>query len=139
MAIRLPTAVRNAACDTIVDRLDAGSGAATIQIRTGSQPASANDAATGTVLATVTLADPAFGNAGAVTPGVAALSDPAAVTGVADGTAGWFRARDSDGNTVLDGLVTATGGSGDLTLNTTTISTGVTVDITGGSITMPAG
>lgn len=136
MALGLPTAVRNAACDAIVDRVDAGAGAGMIRVYTASRPASANDAATGTLLATVTLADPAFG---AAATGVAALTDPAAVTGVAAGTAAWFRMLDSDAVTVLDGSVTATGGGGDLTLATTTISVGLSVDITGGTITMPAG
>jgi hypothetical protein len=137
VAIRLPTASRNAACDAVVDRLDAGSGPGKIEIRSGSQPASAGDSATGTLLATVVLADPAFGNAGASSPGQAALVDPGAVVGVAAGTAGWFRAMDSDSTTVLDGSVTATGGGGDLTLATTTISVGLSVDITGGPVTMP--
>lgn len=140
MAIRLPTGVRNAAADAVVDLLDAGSGAATMEIRTGSQPASANDAATGTLLATVTLADPAFGSAGSATPGVAALAGtPRTATGAAAGTAGWFRAKDSSGATVLDGSVTVTGGGGDLEVNTTVISVGVNVSITGGTVTMPAG
>jgi hypothetical protein len=138
MAIRLPTASRNVAVDAVVDRLDAGSGAGTIQIRTGGQPASANDAATGTLLATITCADPAFGS-GAV--GVATIdADPVLeATAVADGTAGWFRARDSDGNTVMDGAVTATGGGGDLTVATAAITTGLTVRVTGGTVTMPGG
>lgn len=140
MAIRLPTGVRNAACDAVVDLLDAGTGAGTIEIRTGSQPASANDAATGTLLATVTLADPAFGSAGAATPGVATLAGtPRTATGAAAGTAGWFRAKDSSGATVLDGSVTVTGGGGDLEVNTVTVSVGVSVSITGGTVTMPAG
>jgi len=136
MAIGLATATQNAMCDAGVDRADAGTGAGTIQIRSGTRPATANAAATGTLLATVTLIDPAFGTAAA---GVAALTDPPAVSGVADGTATWFRMLDSTPATVLDGSVTATGGGGDLTLNTTTISTGLSVDVTGGSLTMPAG
>lgn len=136
MAVRLPTGARNAACDAVVDRADAGSAAGKIRIYTGSQPASANDAATGTLLAEVTLQDPAFG---AASSGVATLSDPAAVTAGATGTAGWFRMLDSDNNTVLDGSVTATGGGGDLELATTSITSGLSVDITGGTVTMPAG
>lgn len=136
MAITLATATRNAGCDAIVDRVDAGSGAGTVQIRSGTRPASANSAATGTLLATVTLADPAYGAAAA---GVATLTDPAAVTAVADGTATWFRVLDSTGATCWDGSVTATGGGGDMTLATTTISTGLTVDITSGSFTQPSG
>lgn len=137
MALRITTAARNAAADAVVDLLDAGAGPATIEIRSGSQPASANDAATGTLLATFTLGDPAFG---AAASGAATLAGvPRTTTGAAAGTAGWFRAKDSTGATVFDGSVTATGGGGELQLNTTTISVGVNVEITSGTITMPAG
>jgi hypothetical protein len=135
MAFRIPTSVRNAACDAIVDLLDAGAGAATIEVRSGSQPATANDAATGTLLATFTLADPAFG---AASSGVANLaSTPRTTTGAAAGTAGWFRAKDSSGNTVFDGSVGTSGA--DMNLNTLTISVGVSVELTSGTVTMPAG
>lgn len=137
MAIRIPTALRNSVCDLVVDALDAGAGAATIEIRTGSQPASADTAASGSLLATFTLADPAFGSSSSGTAALA--STPRSTTGTAAGTAGWFRAKDSSGNTVFDGSVTATGGGGDLQLNTTTVSVGVGLDITAGSVTMPGG
>lgn len=136
MALSLATSARNAQCDALVDLLDAGTGPGTIQIRSGTRPATPNTAATGTLLVTVTLADPAFG--GAAT-GVAALTDPAAATGVADGTATWFRALDSDANAVFDGDVGATGSGADMELATTTISTGLSVDITGGTVTVPVG
>jgi hypothetical protein len=136
MALTLPVGTRNAMCDTAVDRFDAGTAAGTIEIRSGTRPASADDLATGTLLATVTLVDPAFGTAA---DGSATLTDPPSVTGAADGTATWFRGLDSAGATVLDGSVTATGGGGDLELSTTTISVGLEVDVTGGTITMPAG
>lgn len=136
MALTLPDGSRTAMVDALVSRLDGGVGAGKIEIRDGSRPASANDAATGNVLATVTLENPAFG-AGA--NGVATINDPAPVTGTAAGTATWFRASDGSGATVFDGKVTDTGGDGDLKLATTAISVGLSVDITGGSITMPAG
>jgi hypothetical protein len=137
MATRIPTAARNAACDAVVDLADAGTGAATLKIYSGSQPASANDAPSGTLLATITLADPAFG---AASSGAATLAGtPRSGTGVAAGTAGWARLADSTGATVLDGSVTATGGGGQVELATTTISVGVTVEITSGTVTMPAG
>lgn len=136
MATRIPTAARNAACDAVVDLADAGAGAATIEVRTGSQPASANDAATGTLLATFTCADPAFGDSAV---GVATLDTTPvlAAAGVAAGTAGWFRMKDSTGATVMDGSVGTSGA--ELNLNTTTISVGVGVEITSGTVTMPAG
>ena len=132
------TATQNAACDAIVDLADAGLGAATIDLRTGAQPASANGAATGTLLATFTCADPAFG---AAVAGVATLDTTPALTtvGLAAGDAGWFRAKDSTGATVLDGSVTATGGGGDLTVNTITVSVGLSLSLTSGTITVPAG
>lgn len=136
MAIRLPSAVRNAMIDALTARLDAGSGPATIDIRSGAQPATAADAASGTLLATLTLNDPSF--SGGVN-GVATLDVSPAVTttGVAAGTAGWFRAKDSTGASVLDGSCSASGGGGDLILATTTISVGVTVEAISGTLTMP--
>lgn len=137
MATRIPTNSRNAAADAVVDRLDAGAGAGKVRIYTGSQPASANDAATGTLLVDIPLNDPAFG---AAATGVATMDDtptPSANAG-ATGTAGWFRALDSDDNTVIDGSVTATGGGGDMELNTTSLVSGVAVSITAWTVTMPA-
>lgn len=135
MAWQLATSARNAALDAVVDLIDAGSGAGTMQIRTGTPPGVGN-AATGTLLATVTFADPAFGSASS---GSASLTDPAGVTAVATGTAGYVRILDSNANAVLEGTVTATGGGGDVTLSTVSIVSGATVDITGGTLTMPAG
>lgn len=134
MTLSLSNAVRSTMCDALVDALDGGS-PGTIKIYDGVRPANPNAAITGTLLATVTLANPAFGSA---VNGVAALSDPAAVTAVATGTATHFRAATSGGTAVFDGSVTPTGGGGDLTLATTSITTGLSIDVTGGSVTMPA-
>lgn len=137
MATRLATTARNAACDAIVDLTDAGAGAGTIKVYTGSQPASAQDAPTGTLLVTFTCADPAFG---AAATGVATLqSTPRTAAGVADGTAGWFRVADSNAATVLDGTVGTSGSGAELILNTTAITNGGNVETTSGTITVPAG
>ena len=136
MATRISTAARNAACNAVVDLLDGGSGAGTIQIRTGSQPATANDAATGTLLGTLTLSDPAFGNAATGVATASAITSDSSAD--ATGTAGWFRALDSTGATVLDGSITATGGGGDLTLDSTSVVTGGTISVTSWTVTMPA-
>jgi hypothetical protein len=135
MTVRIATTVRNTIANAIWTAADAGPAAATMKIYTGAQPATADTAAAGTLLATVAMTDPSFTTAsgGTITAG-----DPPAVTGAAAGTAGWFRLADSTGATVMDGSVTATGGGGDLTLSTTTISVGVTVDITAFSVTIPA-
>lgn len=128
MSVTLATALRSAMAAAMADVLDGG----TVQIRSGTRPAGPGATATGSLLATVAVVV-------SETDGVITLADPAPVTGVGDGEATWCRFLDSGGTAVMDGKVTATGGGGDLTLATTTISTGLTVDVTGGTITMPAG
>ncbi|GAA3251614.1 hypothetical protein [Nonomuraea helvata] len=135
MVTRIPDGVRSAACDAVVDRVDVGTTnpAGRLRIYSGSQPASANSAATGTLLAEVPLALPAFT---AASNGVATLLGvPLTTDGLAAGTAGWFRIVDRDGGTVLDGSAGTSGTQ--LILNTATISPGVTVQINSGTITMP--
>jgi hypothetical protein len=126
--------------DAAVDLIDGGNAAGTLKLYTGSQPTNPDTSASGTLLATFTLSSTAFGSS---SNGVATLAGtPLTTTGVADGTAGWFRvATGGTGGTgaVFDGTVTATGGGGTIELNTTTISNGVTVEITSGTFTMPVG
>ncbi len=111
-----------------------------LAIYTGTAPA-VGAAATGTLLATVTLAADAFTTA---TARSMTLTDPAAVTAVATGTAGYFIGYLSTETALtsvaastdkrLFGTITATGGGGDLTLSSTSIVSGGSVDITGGTI-----
>lgn len=137
MGLRLSTTARNNMAQVIRDLLDADAGAGKIDVYTGSQPANPNTAPSGTLLATFTLADPSFS---APATGVITIQGtPLSATGVAAGTAGWFRASDNSGDAVIDGTVTATGGGGTLELNTTTVSVGLSVQITGGTLTMPVG
>jgi hypothetical protein len=138
MATRISTAAAKAACDAVVDLLDGGAGAGYIEIRTGSQPATVATAASGTLLGTLTLSDPAFGNATTASPSVATASAITSDTNAdATGTAGWFRAYDSAGTAIIDGSVTATGGGGDLTLDSTSIIAGGTIAMTSWTISMP--
>ena len=138
MALTISTAARNAAAEAVAGLVDAGTDAGFLRIYDGTRPAGPDTAITNqTLLAEIELNDPAFGPA---SNGTVLLDvDGLTTTGLAAGTATWFRFTDSDGNGVIDGSVTATGGGGDLTLNTTTISIGLTVEITSGQITMPAG
>lgn len=143
MGLRLSTAARNAAAAAIVALIDGGSGAGVLRIYSGAQPAGPDTSPSGTLLAEFTLSDPAFGSpsTGVVTLDITpAVEDTSAN---ATGTAGYFRFCDSTeaagtGLGVIDGTVTATGGGGDLTLNTTSIVAGATVTVTSGTITMPA-
>lgn len=133
--VRLSTAARNAAVAAIAALFDAGAGAATLKIFSGAVPANGDSEGTG-LLATVNLADPAFGSP--VTGSVAA-TDPPAIVASATGTAASFVVEDSTGANVLVGDVSVTGGGGALQLATTALGAGGTVDITGFSLTMPAG
>lgn len=132
MAVRLATSARDASTDAISAKADAGSGAGRVLIYTGSQPATPNDAATGTLLATVILADPAFGGSSV---GTAAATDPASVNASATGTAGWWRLTDSAGNAVMDGAVA----DGSLVLSNNNLVSGVPVDIASFTHTTPVG
>lgn len=135
MAVQLATATQNTMSDSVDALINTG-GAGTIKIYSGTQPANANASITGTLLATFTLDNPAFG---ASSSGVITLSGtPLSTTGVAAGTATHFRCANGSAATVFDGSVTATGGGGQLQLNSVSISVGVTVEVTSGTFTMPA-
>jgi hypothetical protein len=108
MSVTLAAATTNALADQITTLVDVGAGAGTVKVYTGDKPATPDDTATGTLLATFTLADPA---AAAAAAGVAAWDTGAGIdaTVAADGTAGWFRLADSDDNPVADGDCGTTG------------------------------
>lgn len=129
------TARKNAAVKAIADAIDGGIGAGYVQIYTGAAPATADTAATGTLLGTVTASDPAFGApaAGVVTAN-AMTSDTSAD---ATGTAGYFRSFDSAGNVVTQGTITGTGGGGDMELDNVNIVAGGTITINSWTITQP--
>lgn len=134
LALGFPTATRTAMVQAILDDIDAGAAAGSVRIYNGTQPATCGTATT--LLAEATLNDPA----GTVASGVLTLDiDPAVTDSSANatGTASWFRIVDSDGNCAVDGTVTATGGGGDLTLSSTSITSGGTVTITSFTITAP--
>lgn len=137
MATRINTGPAAAACNAVVDSLD-GASPGYIEIRTGAQPATVGTAATGTLLGTLTLANPAFGNATTASPAVATANAITSDTSAdASGTAGWFRAYTSAGVGVIDGNITATGGGGDLTLDTTSIVAGGTIAMTSWTVSHP--
>lgn len=140
MTTRIANGAAKAAADAVVDLLDAGSGAGYIEVRTGSQPASVGTAATGTLLGTLTLTDPAFGAATTASPAVATASSISDDSSADDsGTAGWFRAYDSDDNAVIDGSISESGGGGDMIIDDATIVAGGTISVSAWTISMPTG
>ena len=128
MTIRFNTAMR----DAMVTALTNAIGGYTLSIYTGSQPATANDAATGTKLVDITINGfnaPASGSATLDT------STPNTGVAVATGTAGWGRIVGGAGERI-DGTVGTSGT--DFTINSTSITNGATVTLTAMTVTQPA-
>lgn len=126
--VRFASAVKTAVLTPIRNAIDAGAGPGTIKIYTGSMPANPDAAATGTLLGTLTFSDPC---------GTVAAGGPLTMSDItqdasadADGTAAWARVADSTGAAVMDINVSATGGSGALQLNTTTVVAGGPIQVT---------
>lgn len=130
-----------AACDAVVDRLDLGSGAALLRIYSGTVPTDADTALGAQVLlAELVMSDPAFGAAADIAPGARATASAIADDSSANatGTAAFFRVYQSDGTTCeMQGSVTATGGGGQLEINTVSIVSGALVQVTAFTVTMP--
>lgn len=134
MVLGLVTALRNALLDQFTARMDGGSGAALLRIYDGTRPATGGAATT--LLAELTLSDPSAAAAAGGVLTLSAIAQDAAAN--ATGFATWFRIVQSDGTThVMDGSVTATGGGGDIELNTVSIVTSAIVSVTAFTITAP--
>jgi hypothetical protein len=120
--------------DAVTAAVDAGAGPGTLKVYTGSKPATVATAATGTLLATFTLADP---SAAAAAAGVATWDFTPTITATvaATGTAGWFRVESSTPTAVFDGTVGTSGA--DLNFSAVAWTSGGTVEITSGSTTEP--
>ena len=127
MALALNTALRTTRATAIVT--DAGSGSL-LRFYTGSRPATGAAIGGQTLLATVTFS----GTLGSASSGVITLNDPAAVLPVANGTTTWARLLRSDGTTFVADFDVGTSGS-DINIGSTTLSTAVYLDISGGTIT----
>ncbi len=139
MTAKFSTAARNAAVNAWTALIDAGSGAGKLRIYTGSQPAGGpGDAATGTLLVEIPLADPSF--AAASGGSASADIDPVPSASASNtGTAGWGRILDSNNTAIIDGSVSASGGGGDFIVNTTAVSSGLAVSLISLSLTQPSG
>lgn len=125
MAVTHSTAVRNAIANAVVDAIDAGAGAGTLEFQTSGN----------VEVATLTFSDPAFGDAA---NGVATANAITADSSATGGTIAKAVAKDSNGNTIFTCSVTATGGGGDITLNSLVISAGQQVSLTSLTYTAPA-
>jgi len=131
MAVKLSTTVRNAMLDAIEVAIGTS---AVLKVRSGSAPANCAAADSGTVLATLSL--PSDFLAAAASGAKAKSGTWADTSADAGGTAAHWRLYASDGTTCHgQGTVTATGGGGDLTLDTVTIVSGQNLTVTGWTFT----
>lgn len=120
-----------------LDAMETAVGTApTLEIRTGSKPATCATADSGTVLATMTL--PSDWMAAASGRQKVLSGTWQDLTADATGTAGHYRIKGSGSTVDAQGSITATGGGGDMTLDNVSIAAGQQVVITGYTITGPA-
>jgi len=129
MALSIAAAATQAMGAALASDIGAGS---IIEIRSGAKPATPETAASGTLLVSITISGSLTSTGGVLT-----AADPGATLPAASGAAGHFRLKTSGGTAKLDGTVTATGGGGDMQLGSTTITTGVPVDLGVPTFTVP--
>lgn len=126
MAVQLAVSTRNARLDAI--ETDLGSDP-DLEIRSGSPPADCAAADSGSLLCSMQLPADAFA---AAASGSKAKSGTWQGTASGTGTAGHFRVKTSGGVCKLQG--TCGQGSGDLSLDNTSIANGQTVTVTSFSL-----
>jgi len=133
MALQFSTSLRNAWLDLIESHVGVS---AVLKIRTSAAPANVGTADSGTVLASLSLPSDWMA---AASGGTKALSGTWEDTSAdAGGTPGHWRLYASDGTTChLQGTVTLTGGGGDLTLDSMTVTAGQRVSVTSWTLTAP--
>ena len=127
MALTIDATSANAMAAALATQIGSG---ATIEIRTGTKPATPETAASGTLLATVAVSGSFTASGGSIT-----AANPAAVTVAASGTAGHFRVKTSGGTAKIDGTVGTSGA--DMNLDTVALIAGGTVDLGVPTFTVP--
>jgi len=117
------------------DFLGAMFDAGTVEIYTGTQPVDPNSAPSGSLLATITIPNPAFD---AAVDGVAEKDGTWTTTATGTGAAGYARFKSSDTLRTMDMPVSNIPGSGMLLINTLDIVSGNAVTVVSLTITSPA-
>jgi len=129
MTVRVDTDVVNGLADTFAAYFDSG----VLEIRDGTQPTDADDAAAGALLASITLPATAFGAAAAGAVAKAGTWQDSSAD--ASSTTTWFRLKSTGDVYRLDGSCGQ--GSGDLSFDDASIVAGGVVTITAFTVTMP--
>ena len=133
---KISDAARTASCNAIVDLIDGGASAGYIQVRSGAAPTNPGDANSGTLLATLPMSDPAFGNAATGVATANAITDDSSAD--ASGDAGHFRVFDSDNNCILQGNAgEAADAPVNMEFNEKSIVAGGVVSVTSFTVTVP--
>lgn len=133
MTLQYSTTVRNAKLDAVETAIGTS---AVLKIRTGAPPADCATADSGTVLATLSL--PSDWMAAASSGSKAKSGTWQDTSADNTGTAAHFRLYASDGTTChAQGTVTATGGGGDMTVDSTSFTSGQSFTVT--TFTLTAG
>ena len=131
MSLQYSVSVRNAKLDAVETTIGTS---AVLKIRTGSAPSDCSQADSGTVLATMSLPSDWMANASSGSKAKSGTWNDTSAD--ATGTAAHFRVYESTATTChIQGTVTATGGGGDMTLDTTSITSGQTVTVTAFTLT----
>lgn len=122
-AVTHPSSVRNTVADAVVDLIDAGAGAGTIEFQTSGD----------VEVATLTYSDPAYGNAAAGTATANSITSDTNATG---GTVAKSQHLDSNDTEVFS---TAVGTSGsDINLSSLAVGSGDTVSMSSLTYSAPA-
>ncbi len=117
MAVTHPTAVRDGICNFVVDQLDEGTPPGSLVFQTSGD----------VEVATLTFSATAFGASASGTATAAAITADASATG---GTVAKARLKNNAGTDKIVCSVTATGGGGDIELNSVVVSAGQQVSMT---------
>lgn len=133
MSLGFSPSLRQARAEATVGRLDAASAPGSIELYATAQPAF-GAAAGGSPLAVMTLQKPC----GSASGGVIAFAPSLPAQVVTGGTVLWARAKDGDGNWVIDGNVAVTGTPGaGFTLDDVVLYAGAFVFLFGATLTEP--
>ena len=125
MALQYSTAVRDAQLDALETTVGTS---AILRIYSGAMPANCATAASGTLLAEMTLPSDWMAAASGGTKAKSGTWSDASAN--AAGTAGYYRILDSTGTTChVQGTVTLTSGGGDMELDNTNIAVGQTITV----------
>jgi hypothetical protein len=136
MTMGFNVTVRTACMTAKINALDANASPGYIEFYSGTRPATGAAIGAAVQLGTCTLSKPSASVASAVAT-FNAVTNGTGTAGAGVGTAAtWCRFKDGAGTFVTDGSVSATGGGGDIQMNSVIVATGQTISVnTSGTLT----